>query len=169
MLACGISLSKARRLFELMLSANPGDHFNRLGLAVDDVGPGRFRVRLPWGPHLVGNPDQGIIHGGVLTTMLDTCCGFAAVTALEEPGLCPTMDLRIDYMRPATPGELLYAEGEAYRVTGQVIFTRGVAHHGDPTRPVAHCVANFTRLDPAISAVMAAQMRALADSLGDEA
>lgn len=165
MLASGISLAQAKKIFELMVSANPGDHFNRLGLAIDDVGPGRVRVRLPWGGHLVGNPDNGVIHGGVLTTMLDTCCGFAAVAALDEPSLCPTMDLRIDYMRPATPGEMLYAEGEAYRVTSQVIFTRGIAHHGDPAKPVAHCVANFTRLDPAISVDMAAQLRALAASL----
>lgn len=167
MLKSGIGLQKARQLFDLMLSANKGDHFHQLGLAIDDVGDGRIRVRLPWGEHLVGNPDTGVIHGGVLTTMLDTCCGFATVTALAVPELCPTMDLRIDYMRPATPGQTLYAEGEVYRVTEQVIFTRGVAYHEDRTKPVAHCVANFSRLDKAIAAQVAAQLQLVLENMGD--
>ncbi|UTA46462.1 PaaI family thioesterase [Simiduia sp. 21SJ11W-1] len=161
----GFPAAKARKLFEMMVSVNKGDHFHQLGLAIDHVGAGRVRVRLPYGEHLVGNPDTGVIHGGVLTTMLDTCCGFATVTALAQPELCPTMDLRIDYMRPATPGKTLFAEGEVYRVTDQVIFTRGVAYHEDRAKPVAHCVANFSRLDKAIAAQMAAQIAQAIDSL----
>lgn len=166
MLKSGISFDKAKQLFEFMLSFNKGDHFHQLGLAIDDVGDGRVRVKLPWGEHLVGNPDTGVIHGGVLTTMLDTCCGFATCTALEDPELCPTMDLRIDYMRPATPGETLYAEGEVYRVTEHVIFTRGVAYHDEKDKPVAYCVANFSRLDKTIGSQVSAQFRALIDSFG---
>lgn len=161
----GFPASKARKLFELMVTANKGDHFHQLGLAVDYVDAAKVRVSLPYGDHLVGNPDTGVIHGGVLTTMLDTCCGFATVTALTQPELCPTMDLRIDYMRPATPGKTLYAEGEVYRVTEQVIFTRGVAFHEDRDKPVAHCVANFSRLGKAIAAEMAAQIAMAIDSL----
>jgi uncharacterized protein (TIGR00369 family) len=163
----GFSPHKARQLFELMVTANPGDHFHQLGLAIDAVDVGRVRIRLPYGTHLVGNPDTGVIHGGVLTTMLDTCCGFATVTALAQPELCPTMDLRIDYMRPATVGETLYAEGEVYRVTEQVIFTRGVAYHADRNKPVAHCVANFSRLDKAIAAEMAAQISQVLNAMGE--
>ncbi len=161
----GFPPDKARRLFELMVSANKGDHFHQLGLAIEHVDARCVRVRLPYGEHLVGNPDTGVIHGGVLTTMLDTCCGFATLTALAQPELCPTMDLRIDYMRPATPGKTLYAEGEVYRVTDQVIFTRGVAYHETRDHPVAHCVANFSRLDAAIAAQMAEQITRVMDSL----
>lgn len=161
----GFSPAKARQLFDLMVNANPGDYFHQLGLAIDAVEAGKVRVKLPYGEHLVGNPDTGVIHGGVLTSMLDTCCGFATVTALALPELCPTMDLRIDYMRPATAGATLYAEGEVYRVTEQVIFTRGVAFHEDRSKPVAHCVANFSRLDKAIAAQMAAQITEVINSL----
>lgn len=150
----------ARRLFDMMLKANPGDHFHQLGMVLDGVTLNQCRIRLPWAEHLVGNPDTGVVHGGVLTTMLDTCCGFAAVIASGLVELCPTMDLRIDYMGLALPHQTLYAEGEAYRVTEHVIFTRGKVYQDDPNRPVAHCVGNFSRLDPAVAGPMAEQIAA---------
>lgn len=150
-----------QRLFEMMLSANPGDHFHQLGMALDCVTERGCRIHLPWAEHLVGNPDTGVVHGGVLTTLLDTCCGFAAVMAAGLGELCPTMDLRIDYMGAAEPGVPLVAEGEAYRVTQHVVFTRGKVFQSDPERPVAHCVGNFSRLDPALAGPMAQQIAAL--------
>lgn len=150
-----------RRLFDMMLNANPGDHFHQLGMSLEDVTENTCLIRLPWAEHLIGNPDTGVVHGGVLTTMLDTCCGFAAVMAAGLGELCPTMDLRIDYMGAAEPGEPLIAEGLAYRITQHVIFTRGTVYQRDRERPVAHCVGNFSRLDPALAGPMAQQIAAL--------
>lgn len=166
MLKSGISLEKAKQLFDFMVSFNKGDHFHQLGLIIDHVSDGKVRVKLPWGNHLVGNPETQVVHGGVLTTMLDTCCGFATITTLEEPEICPTMDLRIDYMRPATPGATLYAEGEVYRITDHVIFTRGVAYHEDRDKPIAYCVANFSRLNKTFSAQFGVEFKTLVESLG---
>lgn len=154
-----LDIEEFRKLFAMMATANPGDHLHQLGLRIDEVDVGRVKVSLPWAEHLVGNPDTGVIHGGVLTTMLDTCCGFAAISSLDTLSLCPTMDLRIDYMRAAVPGAVLYAEGEVYKVSSQVLFCRGIAYHDDKTDPVAHCVANFTRMDHAITAEMVAQVK----------
>ncbi|MCB1616413.1 MAG: PaaI family thioesterase [Pseudomonadales bacterium] len=121
-----------------------------LGIEVVEAEPGHLVLLLPYDRKIVGNPDTGVIHGGPLTTLMDTACGFAAVTALKEPGIAPTLDLRIDYMRSAIPGKPVLGSAEAYRVTRNVIFARGLAYHeGLQEKPIAHCTATFMRIDPA--------------------
>lgn len=126
-------------------------HCQVLGIEVLEADVGRLSLRLPYSDDIVGNPQTGVIHGGPLTTLMDTACGFAAIAALDEFALAPTLDLRIDYMRPADPGKAVIGEAEAYRVTSNVIFARGIAfHEGEKDRPIAHCTATFMRLDPEV-------------------
>ena len=127
-------------------------HCKLLGIRIRDAGIGRLILELPYSEAIIGNPETGVIHGGVLTTLMDTACGFASVAALTEPSLCPTLDLRIDYMKPAEPGRVVLGDAEAYRVTSTVVFARGVAYHeGEKNDPIAHCTASFMRLDPQLS------------------
>jgi uncharacterized protein (TIGR00369 family) len=107
------------------------------------VARGRGVLRLPWKRELVGNPETGVIHGGAITTMLDACCGMAVATMLKTPQPFATLDLRIDYVRPATKGEAVIAEAECYRITSNVAFTRAFAHHGDPSDPIAAASGTF--------------------------
>ncbi len=123
-------------------------HCQTIGLELVSAGKGLLTLRLPYRDTLVGNPLTGTIHGGALTTLMDTACGFAAPLALDEPAVCPTLDLRIDYMRAAIPGEAIIGEAEVYRVTRSVIFARGIAWQDSREKPVAHCVATFMRLEP---------------------
>ena len=73
---------------------------------------------------LVGDPDTGVIHGGVLTAFLDNLCGTAASSALSKPRFVATLDLRIDYMRPAEQGRDIIGEAECYHQTRNICFTR---------------------------------------------
>lgn len=165
------SLDYIRKLAKLMLEIDTGDHFQALGLRFERIEQGFACMVMPYSESQVGNPETGVVHGGVLTALLDSCCGFAASTSLDDVGLCPTLDLRIDYMGSAIPGKPIYAEAKTYRVTKQVIFCRGQAfQEGDRERPVAYCVANFARLDPEVLKAMADQMRPHLDKvdLGSE-
>lgn len=120
-----------------------------IGISVEAANKGQLLLKLPYSDIIIGDPETGVIHGGALTTLMDTACGFAAIAALDEPGICPTLDLRIDYMRPAEPKRDVLGFAEAYRVTKSVIFARGIAYHkGDKDKPIAHCTATFMRLDP---------------------
>ena len=123
-------------------------HCQEIGLELVSADKGRLTLKLPYRKELVGNPISGVIHGGALTTLLDTACGFAAPLAIEGLAICPTLDLRIDYMRAAEPGIDIIGEAEIYRVTGNVVFARGIAWQDSRDTPVAHCVATFMRLDP---------------------
>ena len=101
---------------------------------------------MPYSPQIVGNPQTGVIHGGALTTLMDSACGMSTLCVLAEFEVCPTLDLRIDYMHPAEPNKAVYGFAECYRVTSDILFTRGVAYQDDPQQPLAHVVGTFMRL-----------------------
>ncbi len=155
-----LDLLELRRFVDVVLNDNQGDHFTTLGIRVEAVEHHRVGMSLPYRESLIGDPDSGVLHGGAITALLDTCCGFAAATALDDLGMTPTIDLRIDYMRAATPGKTVYADAEVYRVSESVIFTRALAHHGDPGHPVASAVGNFFRMESALFEDMRREFRA---------
>jgi uncharacterized protein (TIGR00369 family) len=143
-----VDLDDVRKLCELMTQANRGDHFHALGIEVLEIFRGGASMKLEYHEDLVGDPATGVVHGGAITALLDSCCGFAASTVLGELGLTPTIDLRIDYMGAAEPHKPIIGKAEVYRTTKNVIFTRGVAFQDDESRPVAHAVGNFVALEP---------------------
>jgi len=108
-----------------------------------EVGPEGATARLPYDERLVGNPESGLLHGGVITSLVDTVCGMAVIAALRVPTVVATLDLRIDYLKPAVPGKDLLATAECYKTTRHIAFVRGLAHHGDRDDPVATCAATF--------------------------
>lgn len=121
-------------------------HCQVLGIEVHDANAEGMTLRLPYSPQIVGDPQTGIIHGGALTSLMDTACGMATLCVLPEFEVCPTLDLRVDYMHPAEPQKPVYGFAQCYRVTRDVIFTRGFAYQGDPEQPVAHAVGTFMRM-----------------------
>ncbi len=118
-------------------------HNKALGLKVVDARKGFASMRLEWRAELVGNPVTGVLAGGPLTAMLDGCCGMSVATMLTKPEPFATLDLRIDYVRPAEPGKAVIAEAECYRITRSVAFTRAFAHHGDAKDPIAAAAGTF--------------------------
>ena len=118
-------------------------HNRALGLKVIAVTKGLASMRLEWREEFVGNPETGVLAGGPVTAMLDGCCGMSVATMLKDPMPFATLDLRIDYARPATPGQAVIAEAECYRITNSVAFTRAFAHQGDPKDPIAAAAGTF--------------------------
>ncbi|MGG2397011.1 PaaI family thioesterase [Pseudomonas sp. SH1-B] len=127
-------------------------HCQVLGMSVESADGEGLILRLPYAAHIVGNPDTGVVHGGAITTLMDTTCGISTVCVLPEFEICPTLDLRIDYMHPAEPGKDVFGFAECYRVTPNVIFTRGYAYQDDPAQPIAHVVGAFMRMGKSVQA-----------------
>jgi uncharacterized protein (TIGR00369 family) len=145
--------SDRARQVKLLAQLNRGfhavvPHNHALGLEMVSLEDGEARLRLPYSPDLVGNPETGVLHGGAITSLMDACCGAAVFMKLRMPVPIATLDLRIDYLRPAEPGREVLAHGTCYRVTRNVAFVRGVAYHDDEDDPVAAAAGAFMLATP---------------------
>ena len=134
-----LDVPRLKRMFEGIA------HCRALGMAVDDIGSGNALMSLPYSDDLIGNVDTGHLHGGAITSLLDTAGGLATLAEVGTGGAIATLDLRIDYLKPAAPGETVRAFAECYKATHFVVFVRGVAYHDDRDDPIATCVATYMR------------------------
>ena len=88
-----------------------------MGLKTVKLVPGFLHMEMELKPHMVGNPMNGALHGGVAATVLDHVGGFAAWSLLTSPDqLISTVDLRIDYIAP-----VIFEPGTKLQVIGKVI------------------------------------------------
>ena len=104
---------------------------------------GKATIKLPYDEKLVGFPETGVLAGGAIYTLMDSVAGIAVFAALGTYMPAATLDLRIDYLKPAKPGEDVFGEARCYKLTRNVAFVRGRAHHGNPQRPIAHITGTF--------------------------
>jgi uncharacterized protein (TIGR00369 family) len=118
-------------------------HAVALGLELDDLGDGMAMGHVDWREDLVGDPESGVIAGGVITAFLDNLCGVAVMTTQSRVTSTATLDLRIDYMKPAAPRMRILARAEVYRVTRSVAFVRGLAWQTSDDDPIASATAAF--------------------------
>ena len=117
-----------------------------IGIRFVSVEPGVASLAVPYDPKLAGDATTGVLAGGVVTTLLDHCCGLAVSSKLiGSGGMAPisTLDLRIDYMRPAEPNQPVYARAHCYKLGRSVAFVRATAYDRSADDPVATAQAAF--------------------------
>lgn len=124
-----------------------GGHGGRLGISYHGHGADWVELALPYHPDLVGDPDTGVLASGPIVTLMDMATSFSVW--LKKGRFTPhaTLDLRVDYLRPATPGRTVIGRGECYRLTRAISFIRGQAHDGDPADPLAHAAGTFMNVE----------------------
>jgi uncharacterized protein (TIGR00369 family) len=118
-------------------------HNQALGLRFESLKDARVILALPYDEKLVGNPLTGVLHGGAITALMDAACGMAVFLKLGEPVPIATLDLRIDYLRPATPAQEIHGRAECFKVTRSVAFVRCEAFHPESEGDLV-AVANGT-------------------------
>lgn len=114
-----------------------------LGLEVRSATLERCIIGVAYQDILVGNPTTRVLHSGVITTLLDSCSGLAIFVRLKELRAMATLDLRIDHLKPATPGRDVLGTAHCYKLTSELAFVRGSAYHDIPDDPIATSVAIF--------------------------
>ena len=96
--------------------------FNRwLGLTIVEIGDNWLRMTMPWKTDLLSSPELQLVHGGVLASLIDSACGYAAALVAGHTG--PTVDLVTDYHKAAVPGPL-EARAEVIRAGRSLITAR---------------------------------------------
>lgn len=118
-------------------------HGRALGLEFRDSGENWAELSLPWREELVGVPETGVLASGAIVSLIDTASGTSVWVTLDKFTPVVTVDLRIDYLRPASKGERIVARCECVKLTRRIAFVRGVAHGGDDARPIALSTGTF--------------------------
>ena len=120
-------------------------HNKALGLSViaATFTPAQVTMKMQWDPRFVGNPETGVLHGGVITTLLDAACGASVFVRTRTPIAIATLDLRVDFLGRAPAHRDVFARAECYRHTSTVAFVRAVAYVDDLEQPFASAAATF--------------------------
>ena len=118
-------------------------HGGSLGITYVDHGEDWVELGLDYAEKLIGVAETGVIASGPIISLMDMATSMAIWVRLDRFRHQATLDLRVDYLRPARPGSRIVGRGECYGVTKSVGFVRGLAHDGDPADPVAHVAATF--------------------------
>lgn len=127
----------------LLETPSVAGHGGRLGQHYHAHGDDWIEVAQPWHADLVGDEDSGVIASGPIIALMDIATSLAVWHRVRGFVAHATLDLRIDYLRPARPHQTVIGRGECLRITRSIAFTRGIAHDGDPDDPVAHVAATF--------------------------
>jgi uncharacterized protein (TIGR00369 family) len=130
-----LSVEQLREMGANMANSTP--QTAALGLQFVSIERGVGVLQIPYREDLVGDPETGVIASGVITTLLDHCGGLAIRAASDNFTGCATLDLRIDYMRPAIVGKTIIGRAHCYKLTKSIGFVRAVAYEDDPEDPLA--------------------------------
>lgn len=122
-------------------------HTGFIGMQYLGHGDNWVELAIPWREDLVGDPETGVLASGPIISLLDNATSMS-VWALRG-GFRPqvTLDLRVDYVRAATPGKTVVAWAECYQLKQSMAFVRGIAHDGDIADPVAHAAGIFIQVE----------------------
>jgi uncharacterized protein (TIGR00369 family) len=113
-----------------------------LGLELGEMKPGEASLHLEVRDELKQN--QGVVHGGVVASLIDTASAFAVVAQLEPDERVTTTDLTIHYLRPVFSGRLT-ATARTVRA-GRRLFVLSVEVMDDRKKLVATAVTTYIKL-----------------------
>jgi uncharacterized protein (TIGR00369 family) len=121
-------------------------HTGFLGMEYRAHGENWMELAMPWREDLVGVEETGVLASGPIISLLDNTTSMAVWVRQGVFSPQVTLDLRIDYVRAATPSKTIIARAECYQVRRSMAFVRGIAHDGDENDPVAHTAGIFMML-----------------------
>lgn len=120
-------------------------HAIECGVRIDHFGAERVQMSLPFREDWLGDPVRGLIHTALVTMLIDNASGLAALAALPGPGRVATLDLRVDYLRPASRDRTLHCEARCIRLAQQIAFVQAEVWQDRREQPVASSQSTFMR------------------------
>jgi len=108
-----------------------------LGFELLEVSDGFARIKVPFKEELIGNPRIRALHGGIISTAMDSVGGAAAMTTLvSSDDRLSTIDIRVDYLRPGNAKDLI-VEGNIVRSGNRIVVTSMKAYHAGSEKIIA--------------------------------
>ena len=104
-----------------------------LGIKVEVLREGFARLFIPFRKEFIGDKRRPALHGGIISTLIDTCGGAAAWTLCNQADRISTVDMRVDYLRPG-PDSDITADATVQRMGNRVsvvhirVFIAGGEH-----------------------------------------
>lgn len=135
-------MSNTNNMTRQFIQALP--HARALGMELQKLDKGTAVISMPYSEKLIGDPKTGVVHGGAVSALMDSCCGAAVMSHPSAPHGTATIDLRIEYLRAATPGQTITTTATCYHVTRSVAFVRATATDEDTENLVATATGTFT-------------------------
>lgn len=120
-------------------------HVRACGMEVLRLTATGAHARMPCRPEFIGDAERGRVHTGIITTLVDSISGLAAMAAVGAYEPIATLDLRMDYLRFAGPVGDLQARAECFRLTRSIAFVRASAWQDDEQQPIAVSHSTFMR------------------------
>lgn len=113
-----------------------------IGARILSVAPGEVVIELPFRDDLT--QQHGYLHAGIVTSIVDTACGYAALTLMQEDADVLSVEYKINLLSPAR-GEKLIARGRVKRAGRNLTVCEGevVAVGVDEEKPVAAMLATM--------------------------
>jgi uncharacterized protein (TIGR00369 family) len=92
-----------------------------IGADLRRVEPGAVDIVLPYREDLT--QQNGFIHAGIITTVADSACGYAAYTLMPADSDVLSVEFKVNLLRPAA-GDLFVAEARVIKAGGTLMVTR---------------------------------------------
>ena len=129
--------------FERLKNLPPRGHHALLGIYNVDHGRDWAELACPFAPGFLMDAEAGLVSSGPIISLVDAAAGAAVIARTRQWRPMATLDLHIDYLRPARAGHSLHARAHCHHITRKVAFTRCDVHDGDAQMLIATATASF--------------------------
>ena len=102
-------------------------YYSTLGLKLQDIGNGRATFELMVREELTQN---GMIHGGVIASLIDSSCACAALSLIYPKGYITTIDLQVEYLKPISKG-LMTSTAKCIKGGKNIFFCKAKVWDGE--------------------------------------
>ena len=93
-----------------------------IGARLSDLAPGEVEISMPFNPQMT--QQHGFLHGGIVTTILDSACGYAALSLMSADAGILTIEFKVNLLAPAA-GEHFHARGKVKKPGRNITVTEG--------------------------------------------
>lgn len=136
-------MAEGHDAFERLKRLPPRGHHALLGMYNVADGPDWVEMACPFAPGFLIDTAAALVSSGPIVSLIDAAAGAAIIARTRQWRPMATLDLRVDYLRPARAGRTLHARATCYHLTRKVAFTRCDVHDGDAEETVAFATASF--------------------------